>query len=141
LNKTNQVIDSLPKLCSIVEVLKREYVRLQQQEEEEEEEGRMKLQQQRQQQGLHQYTLLTSFESIGFDTTTTTSTSSSSTTQKDQDQDQEVDDDDEKQRKIELERQELIAMNWLKVGNGSGKAGKDKRSARRSLSLLLTCIG
>jgi len=121
LNKTNQVIDSLPKLCSIVEVLKREYVRLQQQQQEQQEEGRMKLQQQ-ELQGLHQYTLLTSFESIGFYTTRTTSTSCSST------QDQEVDDDDEKQRKIELERQELIAMNWLKIGNGSGKAGKDKRS-------------
>ena len=56
----------------------------------------------RKREGLHQYTLLTTFEAMGMAGSTVEA----------------GEEDDERER----ERQELVAMNWL-----TGKAGKGKR--------------
>jgi hypothetical protein len=65
-------------------------------------------------EGLHQYSLLTTFEQLGFETISPP-TKEDETAQEAKEKDQE---------EAELERQELIKMEWL-----TGKGGKDKRFA------------
>jgi len=99
-------------LVSIVEVIKREYnTFLESLPSQDEGKGKGKAMDLdeagdgelvKKREGLHQYTILTTFESLGLAGGV--------------EEDREGDDEKEK------ERQELIAMNWL-----TGKAGKGKR--------------
>ena len=109
---TQKSVDALPKLVSIVEVIKREYnTFLESLPVMDEGKGKGKAMDLdevesgevvKKREGLHQYTILTTFESLGMAGGV----------------DEVREGDDEKEK----ERQELIAMNWL-----TGKAGKGKR--------------
>ncbi|GAA5958572.1 hypothetical protein JCM3765_006677 [Sporobolomyces pararoseus] len=125
-------VDSIPKLVSTVEVIKREYGKFisesTQPTSQSNGKGKGKAVEDTtevdtaaeakeavnslRREGLHQYSMLTTFESLGFDTTST-STSKASEGKQGEEKSSEV---------AEFERQELIKMAWL-----TGKAGKDKR--------------
>ncbi|BGP35450.1 hypothetical protein JCM10296v2_007288 [Rhodotorula toruloides] len=96
-------VAALPKLVSIAEIIKREWLDVQLKPaagESSEEETTAPVR-----EGLHQYTLLTTLEAIGLASDTTATG--------------EVDGDAE----AEEMRQQMIEMEWL-----SGRAGKDRRS-------------
>ncbi|GAA5875071.1 hypothetical protein JCM16303_004999 [Sporobolomyces ruberrimus] len=135
-------IEAVPKLVSIVEVIKREYVRFLSEtssastasekgkeraiepgvvEEGEGEETRQK----GKREGLHQYSLLTTFEQLGFETISPP-TKEDETAQEAKEKDQE---------EAELERQELIKMEWL-----TGKGGKDKRPRMRHTPCMVVVL-
>ncbi|GAA5976061.1 hypothetical protein JCM5350_000300 [Sporobolomyces pararoseus] len=125
-------VDSIPKLVSTVEVIKREYGKFISEATRpspqskgkgkgkavedtadnnsavEANETVTKLRR----EGLHQYSMLTTFESLGFDTTSTSPPTASDCKEG----------DEKTSEAAELERQELIKLAWL-----TGKAGKDKR--------------
>lgn len=132
---TRNSVDALPKLVSVAEVIKREYLRFLIEvasvsvppsvsnvdkgkgianEDENASSEDSKRVMPGQCEGLHQYTRLTTFEALGFDTSTVTKP-------------KEVGDTKEQSRKereeqAELERQELIKLEWL-----TGKPGSNKR--------------
>lgn len=138
---TNSV-DSIPKMVSTVEVIKREYGKFVSESTRpspqskgkgkgkavedtadtnpavEGNEAVTKLKR----EGLHQYSMLTTFESIGFDTTSTSTPTASDSKEG----------DEKTSEAAELERQELIKLAWL-----TGKAGKDKRLVSRNSSFSI----
>lgn len=129
-------VDAVPKLVSVVEVIKREYVRFLSEASAaaaatgpvQSDKGKAKAVETKKagkrQEGLHQYSLLTTFERLGYDTTAPTTSEGATTTTTTVTDDQ-----------SELERQELIKMEWL---TGSGRGKNTRQALLPPLSLVLT---
>ncbi|GAA5907050.1 uncharacterized protein JCM6883_006123 [Sporobolomyces salmoneus] len=131
---TSNAVDALPKLVSVAEVIKREYVRFlvetsspptststkgKEKATNEDEPNRTAPIGTSKREGLHQYSILTTFESLGFEPLP-----------KQKDPKVIV-----AEEQAELERQELIQMEWL-----TGKAGNNKRPKAKHTPCMVVVL-